>query len=187
MKFTLIDQRARQLSLLSTNIFPGAKRKGVYNDEYYTPDAIVRALGAFDIDPSAGPKAHASINIRHPKDGLAVTWVGRVWLNPPYSNIHEWLAKFQRHANGVALVNARTETQWFQRLCAQAESVLWLQGRVKFERPDGKRGNSTVGSVLVAYGQHNADALRKSGLPGIVMSVAHCIPNNCISAIKTRK
>ena len=178
----LTEQRARQMVLRNAVVFPGVSRRiGGYSDEWYTPDAIVRALGAFDLDPSAGPKAHAARNIRQPEDGLAVPWAGRVWLNPPYSNVHEWLAKFQRHANGVALVNARPETQWFQRLCAEAAAVLWLRGRVQFERPDGTRGHTTVGSVLVAYGQHNAEALRKSGLPGIVMSVAHCIPNKEVS------
>jgi hypothetical protein len=77
----------------------------------------------------------------------------------------------------VALVNARPETQWFQRLCAGSAAVLWLRGRVQFERPDGTKGHTTVGSVLVAYGERNAAALLASGLPGVVMTVRHCTPN----------
>ena len=150
----------------------GNKPRSEYSDEYYTPDTIVQALGPFDLDPSAGPKSHAAVNIRRPDDGLAVPWSGRVWLNPPYSNIHEWLEKFVRHGDGVTLVNARPDTQWFQRLVRGASAVHWLSGRVPFSRPEGmKKQTPVVGSVLVAYGEKNAESLRKSGLPGITMTV----------------
>ena len=138
----------------------------------------MQALGTFDLDPCAGPMAHAARNLRREDDGLAQPWAGRVWLNPPYSNVHEWLEKFYTHRDGIVLVNARPDAKWFQRLARDADAVLWLQGRIEFERPEGKTSHAPVGSVLVAYGQHNAEALLKSGLPGIVMSVAHCIPND---------
>ena len=110
-------------------------------------------------------------------NGLAQLWAGRVWLNPPYSNVHEWLEKFCAHGDGVALVNARPETQWFQGMCAGAGAVLWLRGRVQFANRAGSTGHTTVGSVLVAYGERNAAALLASGLPGVVMTVRHCTPN----------
>jgi hypothetical protein len=47
-----------------------------YSDEFYTPDHIVQALGKFDIDPSAGPKNHARVNIRSSEDGLSKKMVG---------------------------------------------------------------------------------------------------------------
>lgn len=139
-----------------------------YSDEFYTPDPIVAALGAFDLDPCAGPKSHASVNIRKPDCGLAADWQGRVWMNPPYWRIHDWLTKFAQHGNGICLVNARPETRWFQRLLECADAALWMRGRISFEQPNGKRGHGPVGSVLVAYGRKNAGALLCSGLPGIV-------------------
>lgn len=138
-----------------------------YSDEFYTPDHIVSALGAFDMDPCAGPKNHATRNVRRPDCGLEMEWVGRVWLNPPYWLIHSWLEKFARHANGICLVNARPETRWFQRLLAGSAGALWLRGRISFEQPNGKRGHGPVGSVLIAYGVRNAGALLCSGLPGV--------------------
>jgi len=163
------------MALRSSVIFPGvSKRLGGYSDEYYTPDRIPRALGGFDLDPCAGPKSHARRNVRRPKCGLTMPWSGRVWLNPPYSNVHEWLDKFAAHGNGIALVNARPETQWFQRIATKADGILWLRGRVEFEKPDGSRGHATVGSVLLAYGKHNAEALQSSRLPGVMTQVILC-------------
>jgi hypothetical protein len=142
-----------------------------YSDEWYTPDKIVSALGPFNLDPCAGPKRHARINFRLPhRDGLRRAWRGRVWMNPPYREIHGWLQRFQDHGDGIAMVNARPDTRWFQRLAAGASALLWLSGRVQFERPGLPDNNPPVGSVLVAYGRDNAAALKRSGLPGIFTS-----------------
>jgi phage N-6-adenine-methyltransferase len=170
-------KRLRQMSIRTSIAFPGKSGRSNYSDEWYTPPRIVAALGPFDLDPCAGPMAHAARNLRREDDGLAQPWAGRVWMNPPYSNVHEWLEKFISHADGVALVNARPETQWFQRLCADAAAVLWLRGRIQFDMPSGPSKHPTVGSVLVAYGERNASALLASGLPGVVMTVRHCTPN----------
>jgi len=173
--------RQRERSLRDSNVYRETSKRGVIpSDEWYTPPRIVQALGPFDLDPCAGPMAHAARNLRREDDGLSAEWSGRVWLNPPYSNVHEWLAKFLRHADGVALVNARPETQWFQRLIAGASGVLWLRGRVQFDKPGGVTGHPPVGQVLVAYGERNAAALLASGLPGVVMTVRHCTPNSVI-------
>jgi hypothetical protein len=143
-----------------------------YSDEFYTPAAIVAALGHFDLDPCCGPKSYALRNIRLPESGLTAVWKGRVWLNPPYLHIHEWIAKFKAHGDGVALFNARPDTRWFQSLAEDADGLLWLRGRLEFERPSGASGKGPVGSVLIAYGGQNFASLLNSGLPGIVMTVA---------------
>jgi len=171
------EDKSRRGGTKTRYLFSGCIRKGDYSDEYYTPSHIVTSLGRFDLDPSAGPKSHARRNIRLPKDGLSAKWTGRVWMNPPYSTLHRWLQRFVAHGDGVALVNARPDAKWFQYLCAHADAILWLRGRVRFERPDGTSGGSPVGSVLVAYGERNAAALLASGLPGVVMTVRHCTPN----------
>ena len=171
MKTTL---ELRDMAMRKGNLFPGSNRVTAYSDEWYTPPHIVKALGPFDLDPCAGPMLHAARNLSKKENGLKQPWYGRVWLNPPYSTLHEWLERFIAHKNGVALVNARPETQWFQGLCSGALAVLWLRGRVKFSKPDGRAGTATVGSVLVAYGKRNAAAILASKLPGVVMNVKHC-------------
>ncbi len=162
--------RMRQMALRSSNHMPGVKRRKPYSDEWYTPPDLVKSLGPFDLDPCAGPMAHATINIVPPGDGLAFEWEGRVWLNPPYSTVHEWLTKFISHANGIALVNARPETEWFQNFARGADGFLWLRRRIVFLQADGSASRPPVGSVLVAYGKQNAVALVNSNLPGIYMS-----------------
>jgi len=168
MDLAKVEKHARRISLGSDAYLKQPIRKD-YSDEFYTPDEIPAALGTFDLDPSAGPKSHAKKNIRLPKDGLRCKWKGRVWLNPPYSNIHDWLARFIRHGNGICLVNARCETGWFQRLAQHADTILLLRGRVQFQRPGKTDTHPTCGSVLVAYGRRNAKALLTSRLAGIVM------------------
>lgn len=152
------------------NYLRHARQPGVdesYSDEFYTPEHIVAALGWFDLDPCAGPKRYATRCVRLPQDGLKVRWAGRVWMNPPYLHIGDWLERFVDHGNGVCLVNARCETRWFQRLAGGADGLLFLKGRVQFERPDKPNGHPPCGSCLVAYGSENATALRLSKLPGV--------------------
>lgn len=145
-----------------------------YSDEYYTPPAIVASLGTFDLDPCAGPSQHARRNITPPADGLAIAWRGRVWLNPPYSNVHLWLDRFMEHGNGIALVNARPDAAWWQKLAERATALLFIAGRVKFLTPGGEKRNPPVGSVLVVYGCRNAEALRTSGLAGLLVVPVAC-------------
>lgn len=120
--------------------------------------------------------SHAENNIVYPeKCGLIETWHGRVWMNPPYSNVEEWLQKFIEHGNGIALVNARVETKWFQRFVEKADAILFPQGRIQFETPGGSNKNPTVGSALVAYGKNNGAALVSSGIPWLVFSLRAAI------------
>ena len=174
MPTTELCERNRQMIVRSSARFPG-KCRSDYSDEWYTPPHIVTALGTFDLDPCAGPMTHAKRNLTREDDGLTARWQGRVWLNPPYSNVHEWLSKFRKHGNGIALVNTRPETQWFQRLAADADGLLWLRGRVQFQRPDSQSSHPPVGNVLVAYGKRNAAALIRSKLPGVITTVEHVV------------
>jgi hypothetical protein len=164
-------KRLRQMDVRRTNILPG-QGKTHYSDDWFTPAEIPKALGEFDLDPCAGPMRHARRNIRLPDCGLAAEWKGRVWLNPPYSNVHEWLDKMVQHANGVALVNARPETLWFQRALKNAIAVFWLRGRIDFLRPDGVATHPPVGSVMIGYGEKNAAALEACELPGVAMRIS---------------
>lgn len=160
------------------------KRKGIgshtnpnngESDDWITPPDIVRALGRFSLDPCASQKMFyrtASHMICQPADGLNESWHGRVWLNPPYSEAALWLAKLAAHGRGTALVFARTETKMFaEHVWPHFSAIKFLTGRLHFYRPDGTRskGNSGGPSVLIAYGERDAQILNESDLPGIVL------------------
>lgn len=145
-------------------------------DEWYTPRYITDALGEFDLDPCAPatvPEGFPSVakhNFTIDDDGTRKDWshYGRVWLNPPYSNVNPFIEKMCEHNNGIALLFNRQDTKiWQQRIAKTATAMLFLSGRVKFVQPDGTlKAGATCGSVLIAWGRENADALRNSGLDG---------------------
>ncbi len=143
-------------------------------DTWLTPPHIIEALGgweSFDLDPCGFASwLTARQMVVLPSDGLAEDWHGRVWLNPPYGlETFDWLARLADHANGVALIFARTETAGFvEQVWGRADGLLFLAGRLHFHKPDGSRAatNSGAPSVLVAYGHANAYQLRNCGLPG---------------------
>jgi len=140
--------------------------------DWLTPPELLAALGEFDLDPCASEfqpwrTAHQQYTIRD--DGLAREWAGRVFCNPPYGpHAAQWLERCAAHGNAVALVFARTETAVFQdHVWPCADGVLFLRGRVSFRLPGGGRaGPSGAPSVLIAFGQDNADMLAVCGLAG---------------------
>ncbi|MCO5195547.1 MAG: ParB N-terminal domain-containing protein [Anaerolineae bacterium] len=99
--------------------------------EHYTPaailDAAVTCLGAIDLDPCSNshktPNVPASRHYTREDDGLAMPWQGRVYMNPPYGReLEAWIEKLVSEydtgniSEAIALVPARTDTQWWQRL-----------------------------------------------------------------------
>lgn len=145
------------------------------NDEWLTPPEILQALGHFDLDPCAPadgrrPWDTAARHYSANDDGLAQTWVGRVWLNPPYGlEAAQWLARLAAHGAGTALIFARTETEmFFENVWSKAHALLFLKGRLHFHYVDGTRAPANGGapSVLIAYGDADAKILKTCGLPG---------------------
>ena len=139
--------------------------------EWYTPAWVLDGLGKFDLDPCAVHHRRTAKR-RYFVNGLSKPWNGRVWLNPPYGTaLREWLKRLTEHDNGVALVPARTDTVWFHELVfGHAWAVLFLKGRIQFERADGRRrSGSPFPSCLVAYGRANVASLLECGFDGRIM------------------
>lgn len=148
-------------------------------DTWLTPPEILRALGEFDTDPCCPPDMPwrtAKVMYTEVDNGLMMPWLGRVWLNPPYGReTGRWLEQLAMHGDGIALVFARTETEMFHRnVWERASAVLFLEGRLNFYSPDGKRSERNAGapSVLVAYGQPNVEALEQCGIRGKLVRLA---------------
>lgn len=142
-------------------------------DEWYTPRYIFDALGErFDLDvaaPDCGPR-HVPCDawFTAADDALAREWSGFVWMNPPFGHQRhkrQWLEKFFRHGDGIALVPDRTSAPWFQEYAPRADAIQWVTPKIKFERPDGTRGEwPGTGTALLASGPRARVALARSRL-----------------------
>jgi len=143
------------------------------NDEWLTPPGIIDKLGSFDLDPCTPdimPWKTAEMRYIKKDDGLSKMWMGRVWLNPPFGNQQKlWLKRMVDHGNGIALIHARVEMNWFHDLVwNSAYAVLFLKGRLTFYYVNGKKAGNNSGSpiALVAYEQKNAEVLKQCDIRG---------------------
>lgn len=143
--------------------------------EWLTPPGIIEALGPFDLDPCAPisqPYPTAAKVFTRLDNGLIQNWgEARVWLNPPYTSgeVEKWLGRMAEHDRGTALIFARTETEGFHRhVWERCSALLFLEGRINFHYPDGRRAKANAGapSVLCAYGMDDADVLAYCGMKG---------------------
>jgi phage N-6-adenine-methyltransferase len=142
------------------------------SDEWYTPPLVFDALAlTFDVDPATIPGGipwipadrHYSIE----DDGLTMPWVGRVWLNPPYSSPSPWIQRLAAHGDGIALIPADTSTAWWHDTVPTADAVCFIRGRLRFVKADLRAAKSWTGrfpSALVAWGDESAVAVRACGL-----------------------
>src|SRR3990167_9764019 len=130
------------------------------NNEWYTPPEIIKAaretMGTIDLDPASSAIANNTIEARvfytAEDSGLAKTWRGNIWMNPPYSQplVEKFCDKLARdYTNGnisqaCVLVNNATETAWGQQLLKHCDAVLFLDGRVKFLDIQGKANGAPL-------------------------------------------
>lgn len=142
-------------------------------DEWLTPPEIIKSLGTFNLDPCSPVNRvwdTAADHMTIHDDGLSQLWLGRVWMNPPYGQqTGKWLKKLRIHGDGVALVFARTETKmFFSEVWPYADSIFFFEGRLYFHHSNGEKAYENAGapSCLIAYGENNTEAIKKSGLSG---------------------
>ncbi|MCW5695754.1 MAG: adenine methyltransferase [Bauldia sp.] len=148
---------------------------------HITPRWVLDPLGPFDLDPCGNdprPWDCAAVTLTEADDGLTADWgrLTRIWLNPPFHRyqVGRWIGRIADHGRGVALLHARTETDWFKRVWAGATALLFLGRRIIFHKPDGslqttakgKVANSGAPPVLCAFGFDDAGVLAECGLDG---------------------
>lgn len=108
-------------------------------------------------------------------DGLDVDWSGRKFLNHPYgAGGLPWINKMALNPDGVALTSAKsTDSAWGQLALRTSDAALFLEGRILFHYPDGRRSTGKwLSNVLWAWGGRNVDALRRlegTGYRGVLM------------------
>ena len=118
-----------------------------------TPDdfwgAVNAKFGPFDLDVDNDVNAsrvHACLP--HNVDALAkdTEWVTegtrRVWCNPPFSNVKQWMAKAEQESkrirgSTVCVLAPLSASQWALRYSKLASQVLILVPRIEFDPPPG--------------------------------------------------
>lgn len=141
------------------------------SDDYYTPSWVFERMGIrFDLDvcapPGGVPWVPADRFYTQADDGLSAEWVGRVWMNPPYSNSAPWVDRFIDHGHGVALVQ-HCRARWHSRLWRTATALADpnQDGAPLFQFiRDGKPTNVYMPVVLAAFGDDCAEAISRLGV-----------------------
>lgn len=146
---------------------------------WLTPPYIVERLGEFDLDPCGAPGhylANKTYLLENGDDGLRDPWEGRIWLNPPYGKQAEpFIKRLAEHGQGTALIFARTETRiWHSTIWPKATAILFLEGRLTFLDANGQWASANAGapSVLVAFGDDDAEKLQQSRHPGAFVNLS---------------
>lgn len=69
-------------------------------------------------------------------DGLCRDWGQSVFVNPPYSNIKEWVAyAYSQSRKGktvVMLIPSRTDTKWWHEYVMCGAEIRFCRGRLRF-------------------------------------------------------
>lgn len=144
-------------------------------DTWLTPRYILDQLGEFDLDPCAAacnPHWVSKGAMTVLEDGLRQPWLGRVFMNPPFSDTRPWLEKHADHGNGISLVPASVESRvWRSRVWSGAAGILLLHGRTRFCNPDGSstKGRPLRSVALIAWTPEDLQALRDSTLAGVML------------------
>lgn len=140
-------------------------------DDWYTPPEIIHSLGEFDLDPATCSDAILINNsarkyFTKEDDGLKQKWEGRVWLNPPYTPplLRLFLEKMAEHNDGIALTGSRIDTKWFHDVVLEhASAIKLLYNRIKFYDAKSRQSKQPKnGSILVAFGEKNAEILSRN-------------------------
>lgn len=143
-------------------------------DEWSTPDDVFAELDReflLDLDVCANPLnakkqnyfvkgfdggllGETKLETLALADGLVQDWSGRrCWMNPPYGRkINAWIEKAATGGADivVALLPARTDTDWFHRYLYHKENVeiRFIKGRLKF---GGSKNSAPFPSMVVIF------------------------------------
>ena len=84
--------------------------------------------------------------------GLVRSWVSPCYVNPPYSQISEWVRKaYAESLEGktvVMLIPSRTDTRWWHDYVMQAKEIRFIKGRLKF---GGSKNSAPFPSAIVIF------------------------------------
>lgn len=143
--------------------------------EWYTPPAWVErartVMGGIDLDPASCKFAQRVVRagawFDKKRDGLAHAWRGSVFLNPPYARglidlfVEKLIDERANYLQAIALVDARTDVGWFQRLGLVASAIAFPKGRIDFYNECAVQQQSPIYGSAVFYLGRRRDAFAK--------------------------
>ena len=129
------------------------------SDEWATPDDFFALLDRefqFTLDPCAtAENAKTALYFTKAMNGLdPVMWRYQVvFVNPPYSQIKEWVhacykAARKHTAVVVLLIPSRTDTRYWHDYIMKASEVRFVRGRLKF---GGSKNSAPFPSAVVVF------------------------------------
>jgi phage N-6-adenine-methyltransferase len=130
-------------------------------DEWLSPRSIIvrvqEVFGEIDLDPCSNPVGEPNVPAKTyftaADNGLQRSWHGRVFINPPYSQIVHWIEKLHdefecgRVTEAITLVPSRTDTGWFVGL--RDAVICFVRGRLAFS---GSRNTAPFPSAVAYFG-----------------------------------
>lgn len=135
-------------------------------DEWYTPRWLFDAFGiTFAIDVCAPlDRTYSAVpaerNFTVDDDGLAQTWNGTVWCNPPYSQPEPWARRMIHHRDGLLLTHIPMNAGWCVDVWEACDGIRLFQA-MEFVRPDGSSQRPGYWLQLAAFGSVATEALTR--------------------------
>ena len=166
--------------------YVGTKPGGETKNDWYTPSIYIEAarivMGTIDFDPFSSVAANE--NFVRASDFLTVdddaldenmSWCEdgtphkTLWMNPPYSKgmAGKAVAKFTTEwkncsfLEAIVLMNASTDTQWWDELMNWCSAVCFTKGRISFETTDGKKSSGNTKGQCFFYFGDNVEEFKK--------------------------
>ena len=124
------------------------------SDNSGTPDALFEYLNNqyhFDFDPCPYPQPAWN--------GLEVEWGERNFVNPPFSELAQWVRKahseYRKGKLVVLLMPARTDAHYFHEFVLPHARVIFIRGRLRYKDLDWsstrKYNRSPFASILCIF------------------------------------
>lgn len=136
------------------------------NNEFYTPKEFVARFGSFDYDPATTKEKAEEFGIRNydtiETDGLTKDWTPykRIWINPPFTRKHEFMAKacetYKQAKNDIYIlfpIEFLTTARFYN--IVRGGKLFIPNGRLRFERKLGETAKQPAFGTVVLKLQDN--------------------------------
>ncbi len=116
---------------MKTSYMPKAK-----SDIHLTPDRVwdmIRENFGYLQEEFFDPCPHPRTEI----DGLLIDWYKLNYVNPPYSDLSDWVSKAIAESKEgnitIMLLPAKTDQSWFHWIIEHGFKIIWIHRRLKFK------------------------------------------------------